>query len=118
MESSGVRLSADQRTVTLKLPYMSEEISSSITKFIRRKKLPIAVVFLPGIKLNDLFCSPRPHDKRQCTISSCQICPKITTETVDCSKICPIYRIRCNSNVVSFMLGKVLDHCMKDWENT
>lgn len=96
MENSGVRLSAEQRSVTLKLPYMSEEISSKITKFIRRKKLPITVVFLPGIKLKDLFCSSRPHDKRHCTISSCQICPKITTERVDCSKICPIYRITCN----------------------
>ena len=96
MEISGGRLLADQHTVTLKLPYMSEEISSRITKFIRRKKLPITVVFLPGIKLKDVFCSSRPHDKRQCTINSCQICPKITTERVDCSKICPIYRITCN----------------------
>ena len=96
MEISGGRLLADQHTVTLKLPYMSEEICSRITKFIRRKKLPITVVFLPGIKLKDVFCSSRPHDKRQCTINSCQICPKITTERVDCSKICPIYRITCN----------------------
>ena len=95
MKGRGAIPPAEQRSVTLKLPYMSEEISSRITKFIRSKKLPITVVFLPGIKLKDLFCASRPHDKRQCTLTSCQICPKIATPRVDCSKICPIYRITC-----------------------
>ena len=108
VQSSGVRLSAEQRSVTLKLPYMSEEISSKITKFIRRKKLPITVVFLPGIKLKDLFCSSRPHDKRHCTISSCQICPKITTERVDCSKICPILLLIMRAHIYIYICPSVL----------
>ena len=56
----------------------------------------VTVVFLPGIKLKDLFCASRPLDKRQCIQNNCQICPKIATERVDCSKICPIYKITCN----------------------
>ena len=96
MKGRGVKQNPDIKTVTLKLPYMSEAISSKIQKFIHNKKLPITVVFLPGIKLKDLFCASRPLDKRQCIQSNCQVCPKISTERVDCSKVCPIYKITCN----------------------
>jgi len=96
MKGVGVKQDPDTKTVTLKLPYMSEIISSQILKFISKKKLPITVVFLPGIKLKELFCASRPHDKRHCTTTNCQICPKISTDRVDCTKMSPIYKITCN----------------------
>ena len=92
----GPKREADSsRIVTLKLPYISETISEQISKYVSNKKLPIRIVFLPGIKLRDLFCSSRPHDRRVCSQSNCQICPKITTERTDCSKMYPLYKITC-----------------------
>ena len=94
----GTRVSKDPdtNTVNLKLPYISEDITNQILKFINNKRLPITVIFLPGIKLKDLFCASRPYDRRQCTNTSCLICPRLATERVDCSKMAPIYRITCN----------------------
>ncbi|KAL5260782.1 hypothetical protein ACHWQZ_G010811 [Mnemiopsis leidyi] len=60
IKGSGAKQDPNLKTVTLKLPYMSESISTKILKFINNKKLPITVVFLPGIKLKDLFCASRP----------------------------------------------------------
>ena len=94
----GVRSQLDPgaKTVTLKLPYISEEISHQILKFIKNKRLPITVVFLPGIKLKELFCASRPYDRRKCVSPNCLICPRLITDRVDCSKMAPIYRITCN----------------------
>ena len=39
VQSSGVRLSAEQRSVTLKLPYMSEEISSLFSCRVSNSKI-------------------------------------------------------------------------------
>ena len=80
--------------VCLKLPYISERVSMNICSFIRKRKLPITVIFTPGKKLRELFCSSRPHDRRKCTLSNCKICPKITDDR-DCSIACPIYQITC-----------------------
>ena len=44
-------------SVHLKLPYMSENISKQIVKFVRKQKLPVKVIFTPGRKLRDIFCS-------------------------------------------------------------
>ena len=96
MKGVGSRRDPNIKTATLKLPYISETISTEIMKFISKKKLPITVIFLPGIKLKDIFCASRPYDRRQCFNTKCQICPKISTERIDCTKMCPIYKITCN----------------------
>ena len=49
--------SGDIKTATLKLPYISEEVSCEVRKFINSKKLPINVIFKPGMKLKDISCS-------------------------------------------------------------
>ena len=49
MKGGGVKQNPDFKTVTLKLPYMSETTSSKILKFIYSKKLPITVVSLLGL---------------------------------------------------------------------
>ena len=85
---------SNTKTVCLKLPYISENISNEILRFMKNKALPITVVFLPGKKLKDLFCSSRPYDKRKCTISPCRICSKLPDGT-ECSIMCPIYLINC-----------------------
>jgi hypothetical protein len=86
----------EAKTVTLQLPYISEEISHQILKFIKNKWLPLTVVFLPGIKLKELFCASRPYDRRQCDSTNCLICPRLTTDRGDCSKMAHIYRITSN----------------------
>ena len=80
--------------MTLKLPYISEEVSCEIRKFINSKKLPIKVIFKPGTKLKEIFCSSRPHDKQICPSANCKICPNLP-EGCNCQVQCPIYRITC-----------------------
>ena len=53
----------DSSSVCLKLPYISEQISDQIPKFIKNCELHIRVVFTPGKKLRHLFSSSRPYDK-------------------------------------------------------
>ena len=42
------------------LDYVSEEVSNKIRNFIRKCKLNIRVIFLPGRKLRNIFC-PLAH---------------------------------------------------------
>ena len=86
---------SEDKKVCLKLPYVSEQVSTNICSFIQKRKLPIAVIFTPGKKLRELFCSSRPHDQQGCTLSNCKICPKMVNDR-DCSIACPIYHITCN----------------------
>ena len=80
--------------VILKLPYISEYISEQILKFVKNNNLPINVIFLPGMKLGDLFCCSRPYDKKRCTLLNCMICPKLP-EGTSCAIMCPVYLITC-----------------------
>ena len=68
----------------LKLPYISEIVSDEIRKFIRNRDLPVNVIFKPGVKLQELCCSSRPHDKRKCTLADCKICPNLP-DGCDCT---------------------------------
>ena len=92
---SGPKPDTDSETVCLKLPYISERVSEKITTFIRKRNLPIRVIFTPGKKLRDLFCSSRPHDGAKCTLGNCQICPKLI-DGKNCATACPLYKITCN----------------------
>ena len=74
---------------------MSEQVLMNICSFIQKRKLPITVIFTPGKKLQELFCSSRPHDKQGCTLSNCKICPRVV-DNRDCSIAYPIYHITCN----------------------
>ena len=79
--------------VHLKLPYMSEAISKQIVKFVRKQKLPVKVIFTPGRKLNDIFCSSRPYDKPKCTRRNCVVCDNL--EKGDCTTQAPVYLVTC-----------------------
>ncbi len=85
---------SDDKMVSLKLPYISEQITDKILRFIKSHSLPINVIFTPGKKLRDLFCSSRPYDKRKCIISNCLICPKLQGDT-DCSVVGAVYQVTC-----------------------
>ena len=85
----------DSSSVCIKLPYISEQISDQILKFIKNCVLPIRVVFTPGKKLRNLFCCSRPYAKPVCESKTCQICSRLV-EGKDCSIMCPIYQIPCN----------------------
>ena len=90
----GVNKAGLYKSVVLKLPYISETVSDEIRKFIRNRNLPVNVIFKPGVKLQDLFCSSRPHDKRKCTLADCKICPHLP-DSCDCTVEHPVYRITC-----------------------
>ena len=82
-------------TVYLKLPYISEDLSNQICKFIRRHKLPVTVIFTPGTKLRDIFCKSRPYDKPQFNTNNCSICNRLHEDS-DCSVKAAVYCISCN----------------------
>ena len=79
--------SMDSSSVCRKLPYISEQISDQILKFIKNCGLPIRVIFTPGKKLRNLFCCSRPYDKPVCESKTCQICSRLV-EGKDCSIVC------------------------------
>ena len=74
----------NMRYVCLTLPYISETICHNIKRYILTHNLPIRVIFKPGNKLRDLFCSSRPYDKRKCTNNKCIICPSFVNDKLDC----------------------------------
>ena len=78
------------------LDYVSEEVSNKIRNFIRKSKLNIRVVFLPGRKLRNVFCSSRPYDHKKCMNTKCDICPRITTKGKNCLVKNIVYKITCN----------------------
>ena len=82
------------KSAILKLPFISDAISEQIRKFIRSRKLPINVLFQPGVKLRDIFCSSRPHDGPKCTINNCRVCSNLP-EGVVCTILYAIYLITC-----------------------
>ena len=65
---TGLDMPKNTSNVMLKLPYISEYLSKEILRFIKKRKLPISVVFTRGKKLRDLLCSSRPYDKARCTM--------------------------------------------------
>ena len=82
-------------TVYLKLPYVSEDVSNKICKFIRRHKLPVTVIFTPGTKLREIFCKSRPYDKPQFNVNNCNICSRLHDDNNDCSVKDAVYCITC-----------------------
>ena len=93
--------------VCLKLTYISEYVSYETLRYIRRRKLPIHVIFTPGKKLRDIFCSSRPLDRPTCSsideqvghqsmtyLPSCKICEHLE-DNLNCRTTHPVYLITC-----------------------
>ena len=80
--------------VCLKIPYVSEYVSYEILRYIRKRKLPISVIFTPGRKLCEIFCTSRPLDKPSCSSTTCNICQRLE-DNVDCRTTHPVYQITC-----------------------
>ena len=81
--------------VSLCLPYISENMSHKIRKYIINHNLPIRIIFTPGRKLKDIFCSSRPYDKKYCFSSRCTICPRFCDNS-NCQVLGCVYKIKCN----------------------
>ena len=92
---TGLVMPKNTSNVMLKLPYISEYVSKEILRFIKKRKLPISVVFTPSKKLRDLLCSSRPYDKARCTMRNCRICANLE-DNVTCTVKYPVYLITCN----------------------
>lgn len=114
--SSNFGQTSDQKSVCLTLPYISENICTQIKRYILSHNLPINVVFTPGKKLRDLFCTSRPYDRRKCINNQCKICPNLNKG--NCQVIGPIYKITCNVCSM-FYIGessrtaheRLMEHC-------
>ena len=78
------------------LDYVSENACKGIRNFVRKSKLNVKVVFLPGRKLRNIFCSSRPYDHPKCLSTRCEICPRITTKGKNCLVKNIVYRVTCN----------------------
>ena len=96
--STGFKKDKESRNVNLKLPYLSEYVSSQIVKFTRKHQLPVNIIFSPGTKLRDIFCSSRPYDKTVCTNNNCVICSNL--EGGNCMVKAPVYQITCLFNTL------------------
>ena len=83
----------DAEYVSLCLPYISENISNKIRKYIINHNLPIRIISTLGRKLKDIFCSSRPYDKKYCFSSTCTICPRFCD---NCQALGCVYKIKCN----------------------
>ena len=83
-----------EEKVCLKIPYVSEFVSYEILRYIRKRKLPINVIFTPGNKLRDILCKLRPLDKLNCFQSNCKIC-ELLEDNVKCTTSHPVYQITC-----------------------
>ena len=78
------------------LDYISDEVCNKIRNFIRKSKLNLRVMFLPGWKLRNVFCSSRPYDNKKCLSTNCDICPRITTKGKNCLVNNIVYKVTCN----------------------
>ena len=68
--------------------------NEEILRYIKKRKLPINVIFVPGTKLRDILCSSRPLDKPGCSLPHCKICD-LLEDDVNCNTSCPVYQITC-----------------------
>ena len=89
-----ITVSQDEKKC-LKIPYISEYVSYQILSYIKKRRLPISVIFLPGRKLRDIFCNSRPLDRTSCTSITCNICERLE-DNVDCRTTHLVYKITCS----------------------
>ena len=76
--------------------YISDEVSNKIRNFIRKSKLNLRVIFLPGRKLRNVFCFSRPCDRKKCLNTNCDICPRIITKGKNCLVKNIVYKVTFN----------------------
>ena len=82
--------------VTLTLPFISDTVTNNIRRYIVSHKLPIRVIFKPGVTLKELLCSSRPQDKLVCNNDECFICPNFVTDKHRCTIMGAVYKVICN----------------------
>ena len=101
-----------EEKVCLKIPYVSEFVSYEILRYIRKRKLPINVIFTPRNKLRDILCESRPLDKLNCFQSNCKIC-ELLEDNVKCTTSHPVYQITCKICIAAKSIAaKAPGHCM------
>ena len=86
-----IRRKKDAEYVFICLPYISENMSNKIRIYIVNHNLPIRIIFTPGRKLKDIFCSSRPYDNKYCFSSRCTICPRFCDNS-DCQVLGCVYK--------------------------
>ena len=91
--STGFKKDKESRNANLKLPYLSEYVSSQIVKLTKKHQLPANIIFSPGTKLKDIFCASQPYDKTVCMNNNCAICDNL--EGGNCMVKAPVYQIMC-----------------------
>lgn len=79
----------------LKLPFISDEFSRKVDKYISQHKLPFRIVYLKPVTLANMFCRSRPLDKTVCSRGVCKICTRLSGNHT-CKVKGVVYRIVCN----------------------
>ena len=99
----------------LKLPFLSDSVSNKIRQFIKRQKLPLTVIFMPGKKLKSMFCQSRPRDKQECNDDHCKTCEALVSGS--CKTKGVVYQITCLicmliyiGETLRYIDGRFLEH--------
>ena len=71
-----------------------EYVSYVILRYIRKRKLHMSVIFIPGRKLRENFCTSRPLDRPSCSSLTSNICERLE-DNVDYQTTHPVYQITC-----------------------
>ena len=86
----------EDRPAILCLDYISEDVCRKIKNYMRKMKLNLKVIFLPGRKLRSIFCSSRPYDHLKCLNTRCEVCPRIVKKGKNCLVKNVVYKVICN----------------------
>ena len=92
---SNIAPSTENRAI-LSLPYISENVTNNIRRYIISHQLPIRVLFKPGVTIKSLLCSSRPQDRIKCVNNACMICPGFADDKDHCMIMGAVYLIICN----------------------
>ena len=83
----------------LTLPYTTEGESKQVRAYLKKRKLPIKPVFLPGRTLRSTLTASRPLDSPTCSMNNpeiCKQCPLIDKGKGGCNKRGVVYKLQCN----------------------
>ena len=86
-----------QQKHLLKLPFINDQFSAKVSRFIKTNKLPLKLVNTRPKTLGNMFCRSRPRDKRECSRQNCNICDRLVSDTgKNCKIKGAVYEITCN----------------------
>ena len=78
----------------VKLPFISDQVTSAINNYIKSHKLPFRIVYTGARTLSQLLCKSRPRDSLTCVRDNCVICNNLIDDEC-CARSGVVYRVHC-----------------------